>query len=322
VLAALGGTAALTAFGLIELRSASAHHPEYTATVDCDGNWTANGDYIGGAGRRLVLISEVAINGMPYDPGWSNVNDDPAHDDAGDGGSPAGTDQVVSYSSYGGAKPAALGDPATNYLWVGVAFDWIVFELFGANFTTNWGGTITQYEWNGSVWEQGGGDPDPGAGDDAAGANRLRDSHTPADTSAHSHADPNQNTTANANAGSHSDANGTTAEPTAMSVESPPASPTPPPEPTPTPTPTATPSPTLTGAPPSLSPTALPEVQGPSVPVAVAAEAQSPGALPAAGANGGPLGNGRAALIVLIVGIATALAGGLLVAASRSGRRQ
>jgi hypothetical protein len=91
---------------------------------------------------------------MAYNPVWSNVNADPAHDDSGDGLLPTGTNQVVSYNSFGGSKPAAIGDPALNYLWIGTANDWIVFELSGSGFVanrviagaaTNWGGTITMY---------------------------------------------------------------------------------------------------------------------------------------------------------------------------------
>ena len=39
-------------------RGASAHHPQYEAEVDCFENWSAVAEYIGGGGRRLVLISE------------------------------------------------------------------------------------------------------------------------------------------------------------------------------------------------------------------------------------------------------------------------
>ena len=70
---------------------------------------------------------------------------------------------MVPYNSYSGPKPPAIGDPAANFLWIGVMNDFIVFDRGGDSFQAgpaNWGGTITQFEWNGSAWEQGGGDPD------------------------------------------------------------------------------------------------------------------------------------------------------------------
>ena len=49
------------------LSIALAHHPTYVANTACDGTTTAQSTYVGGSGRRLVLISGVVINGQAYD---------------------------------------------------------------------------------------------------------------------------------------------------------------------------------------------------------------------------------------------------------------
>ena len=147
---------------LMTTSAASAHHPTYSANATCFG-WSASATYVGGTGRRLILISEVRVNGVDYAASWSNSGPNPPPNDSGDGGTPVGTNGVIAYNSYGGSKPAAMGDAAKNFVWVGVDDGFTIFQrgnppdfVPGA---ANWSGKITQYQWNGSSWVQGGGTP-------------------------------------------------------------------------------------------------------------------------------------------------------------------
>ena len=84
--------AAIVAALLWGVTTALAHHPTYTATTTCNGDWTADSTYVGGDSRRLILISVVVVNGQSYDPSWSNAPDTTA-----DSGTPIGTNHVISY---------------------------------------------------------------------------------------------------------------------------------------------------------------------------------------------------------------------------------
>ena len=141
------------------LSIAMAHHPTYVANTACNGDTTALATYVGGDQRRLILISGVVINGQAYDATWSNTNADPAPNDSADGGTPVGTNGVISYNSYGGAKPAAIGDANFNFLWVGIDPGWTIFDYSNSAFVSgvsNWTGTITTFFWDGSQWQIGG----------------------------------------------------------------------------------------------------------------------------------------------------------------------
>ncbi len=297
---------ALAALVSLGTGSALAHHPAFSATVDCDGNYTANADYIGGDGRRLVLISEVVVSGQPYQAAWSNDSADPPQDDSGDGGFPTGTNGVVAYDSYGGAKPAAIGNAAENYLWIGVMNDWIIFELSDGGFVNTWSGTITQYEWDGSAWQQGGGNPSqanivaPQGPTDCA-------TPTPAPTPP-----PTPKPTP-------SPTPAPTPPPTPEPTPPPTPEPTPPPtpEPTPPPTPGPTPEPTPSVTPvPTPPPTPAPTPEPTPAPAPTLAPAVLPEAFPPTG--GAPLGGGVALPLFVILGMVVLGAG---ILAARYGTR-
>jgi hypothetical protein len=315
--------------------SARAHFPSYEAHVDCFGNWSAKLTHEQDGGLRLVLISEVLINGEPYDPSWSNESDDPPPSDSG--GNPPSTNQVIPYDTYAGPKPAAIGASSANYVWVGDDDAWLVFDRSDTGFvggSTNWQGTYTQYFWDGQMWIQGGGTPSqivisapvfptycptPTQGETATPTPEV----TPTPTPSGGGETPTPTPTA-------------TESPTPTPTETETPTPTPTLTPTPTETPSPTPSPTETPTPttsPTESPTPTPTLAGetstptptptlaaasatptPSAPFAVLGQARPPSALPAGGDAGIADGYWRqlgllAAGALLTLGIAIMLAG-------------
>lgn len=126
----------------------SAHHAQYEAQVECgipdvSTPWNAHAEYVGGDQRRLVLISNVTINGVPYDPSWSDAPN--AH-----------TNGVVPRSSYGGSQTGLPADTGHDFIWDGTSGGWTVFSRSGDNFVSgsgNWSGTITLYQGSGS-WQK------------------------------------------------------------------------------------------------------------------------------------------------------------------------
>ena len=206
LLALFVAVAAVALLGVIS--PALAHHPDYNASADCY-SYSAESTYTGGTGRRLILISEVRVNGEAYDPAWSNANSDPAPDNSGNVANPPGSNGVVAYGAYAGPKPPPIGAQGQNYLWTGIDEGWTIFDRSGGppvGGTANWGGKITQYEYKNNTWVQGGGDP-------------------------------SQVTVTQP------------AFPTNCATPTPPPTPTAPPTPTPEPTPSPTPDVTLTPAP-------------------------------------------------------------------------
>jgi hypothetical protein len=152
---------ALAAALLTSATPALAHHPAYSAEADCF-EYSAQSTWVGGGGRRLILISGVVVNGEPYQPDWSNSNSDPAPDNSGSVANPPGSVGVVAYDAYTGPKPPAIGPSSQNFLWTGIDDGWTIFERSGGppvGGSANWAGTITQYEFVNSTWVKGGGDP-------------------------------------------------------------------------------------------------------------------------------------------------------------------
>ena len=159
------GLVALAALaGLVfSISTALAHHPTYSVTADCYG-WRAQSSYVGGDGRRLILIENAVVNGAPHQPSWSN-----APNDSGDGGNPVGTAGVIAFNSYGTKDGLEAIDGVNDYLWVGIDNGWTIFDKsqndLGPLDTSagKWGGAIKQYVWtwthNKYEWMPGGGDP-------------------------------------------------------------------------------------------------------------------------------------------------------------------
>lgn len=123
---------------------AFAHHDTYEASRTCDGHWTASAQYIGGGEKRLVLISEVVINGVKYDPSWSNAP-------SGSGGTPPRTNGVIPREDYNGSQAGLPETTPDDFISVGVSEGWTIFDLSGSNFSgslTDWYGAIEMYSWD------------------------------------------------------------------------------------------------------------------------------------------------------------------------------
>ncbi len=74
---------------------------------------------------------------------------------------PGDTGGFVAYNSYAGTKPAAIGDPAKNFLWIGTVGTgpFPIFDRSGNAFVSgpaNWAGLITQFFMENGAWVQGG----------------------------------------------------------------------------------------------------------------------------------------------------------------------
>ncbi len=155
LLAALLAIVAASIGGLALISTAFAHNTAYTKSATCTG-WTAKMVYANGGGeganssdRRLILIQDVQLNGTAYAPSWSNSAADPAPNDSGDGGTPAGTNGVVARGSYVGSTDGLPAASASDYLWVGNTGDFTIFDRTGATpLNANWGGAASVWKWS------------------------------------------------------------------------------------------------------------------------------------------------------------------------------
>lgn len=116
-----------------------AHHIEYDATATCEG-WQAEAHYVGGENQRLVVIADVKINGVPYNPAWSAM-------------------PVVPYNA--ATVGAIQGGPTGSqlYMWIGTSPGWTIFDRSGTGAVlpgqANWTGTIYIYRKDNTPhWEQ------------------------------------------------------------------------------------------------------------------------------------------------------------------------
>lgn len=134
---------------LWQMQQAFAHHPAYVASAQCDGTWSAAGSYTAGDSVRLILISDVKVNGQAYQTGWTS----------GVGGSSTGP---VLLSAFGGSTNGLPAAGAGVYVVQAASGDsFTVFNRTQSNtgsldLSADWGGFIRQYFWNGSAWQEGG----------------------------------------------------------------------------------------------------------------------------------------------------------------------
>ena len=75
VVAALFAILVASVGGLWVAQRVLAHHPTYTVSAQCDGDWDADATYAGGGATRMIVISNVVVNGAAYSPSWSSGAD-------------------------------------------------------------------------------------------------------------------------------------------------------------------------------------------------------------------------------------------------------
>ncbi|MEZ4494546.1 MAG: hypothetical protein R3C29_14695 [Dehalococcoidia bacterium] len=120
--AVLAAVAALWA-----ITSAFAHHAEYDASAQCDDSWHSTAKYVGGQETRLILIRNVKVNGVAYDPSWTSD----VSFTALTGGEPTTTILGTTYTSLGG-RWVAVPSGTTHY-WAGQDNGFDVFDRSGAS---------------------------------------------------------------------------------------------------------------------------------------------------------------------------------------------
>lgn len=135
----IGALAAAAVGALAVVATAFAHHVTYMAIATCE-TWTATSTYVAGPNPtlRLVVLENVVVNGVPYDPSWSSGFTAP--------GFASGSTTPVT-----DAVPA----PAGRYFqWQGVVESAVIFNRHQGNsgeFNTAdaaWTGRITIYKRN------------------------------------------------------------------------------------------------------------------------------------------------------------------------------
>jgi hypothetical protein len=244
------GIAAVVASLLMMIGTAFAHEAHYTATVDCEGNWTALAEYSGGQDTRLIVLEGVTINGVAITAGQLNAaagftafSSTPGGSPFAAGQAPAGPAQFQAITTFNG------GDTMLT-----------LFNITGGPpfLPAGWSGNIHLYRLTAGEWTHVGassalgGVPNPvvvtAPIQPLDCATSTPTATATATNTATSTATPTATSTATPTATS-------TATPTATSTATPTATSTATATPTSTPTQTATPTATPTG---TLTPTATP----------------------------------------------------------------
>jgi hypothetical protein len=112
--------------------TASAHHNEFNASANCY-EWDAQAAYIGGGSRRAIVLTDVVINGVPYDQSWS-------------------AQAFQTYADYAGPKDG-LPTSGTRFVWDGTSNGFEIFDRSGNTLNTNWTGTIKLYYLDNNKWK-------------------------------------------------------------------------------------------------------------------------------------------------------------------------
>lgn len=145
LLAALLSILAAAAGSLLFIGSAFAHHPQYDAQRYCTGNWRAEADYVGGGSQKLLVFTNLRVNGEDYATSWSSGYN--------------GT--LAAFISSPGGFPFKDGSQAgADYYWLGTDSGFSIFDrdqtdgvfVGGA---ANWGGTVQQYSLQGTGSQKG-----------------------------------------------------------------------------------------------------------------------------------------------------------------------
>ena len=153
--------------GLSVITSAFAHTISASASAQCDDSWSSRLWYSqGGSGTsdlRLVLVSNVNVNGTAYDPAWaSGINN--LHTTA-TGSTRTTGNAFIARGSYLGST-AGLPAAGTDFVWVGIDETFDIFNRNQGNHTPSalnpssnssvWGGSAVVYQWTGSQWQYAG----------------------------------------------------------------------------------------------------------------------------------------------------------------------
>jgi hypothetical protein len=146
---------------LVFTGNASAHHATYEAVRNCDETWSASSIYdtLGVDDERLVLIRDVVVNGVPFDPAWSSI--------------PVTKVNPGDEGSYPG-----LGAFSDNTYLVVTSANFTIFNLTQADLgsfaggSSNWTGEIRIYVFQSGAWQHPGGEgadvTEPGEPEDCA----------------------------------------------------------------------------------------------------------------------------------------------------------
>ncbi len=133
----IGGAAVL--FGVLMAVSslfvgvtvAGAHHTEYWPERECDNSWSAQGVYIGGEEERLVVLSNIVINGVPLN-------------------------SVPGFHPYDPGTDGPTQPPVSGLAWIGTSTGFTIFQQSGSNFLSgaaNWSGTMSIFRDVNGTWE-------------------------------------------------------------------------------------------------------------------------------------------------------------------------
>jgi hypothetical protein len=156
-LLSLGLLAVLVAMiaGVATITSVFAHHNTYTASRQCDDSWSASASYVGGTLERMIVLSDVTINGDAFaTSGWNTQ-------------SPLSFTTTVPSGVTFASGEAPSG--SSLYYWKGTHNGTrTIFSRSGGAGTfvsgpSNWGGSIMLYVKDGSSWTKAsnkGGDTD------------------------------------------------------------------------------------------------------------------------------------------------------------------
>ncbi|GIW17957.1 MAG: hypothetical protein KatS3mg064_1114 [Tepidiforma sp.] len=150
--AALLAVIVATVGALGAITSAFAHHTEYAKSGTCDG-WTAHAGYVGGSGKRLVIIENVTIGGTNYQASWST-------------GFATGAGTSNGIQTYSGGNidgkslsgaPGGVASGTNVKYWFGVdssddpsrpdgtSYDWTIFKRSGSWPAGTFSGRILQF---------------------------------------------------------------------------------------------------------------------------------------------------------------------------------
>lgn len=118
--------------GLAIISTAFAHHNQLAADRQCDEGWTGSGDYVGGSTRKLVVISDVIVNGANYQTTWSS-------------GFPGSiiTYNLTNADFWDNEQPTGTA----IFMWDGTSNGWSIYDRSGVagTFSNSWSGTIKLY---------------------------------------------------------------------------------------------------------------------------------------------------------------------------------
>jgi hypothetical protein len=125
--------------GVATITSVFAHHNTYTASRECNDSWSASASYVGGSLERMIVLSDVTINGDAFaTSGWNTQ-------------SPLSFSTTVPSGVTFASGQAPSG--ASIYYWKGT-YDGTrtIFSRSGGAGTfvsgsSNWGGSIMLYEY-------------------------------------------------------------------------------------------------------------------------------------------------------------------------------